>query len=643
MESCILLAWILPCSAEAERIEIMAKIDLFDIFKKRTRHPFRPRASDIIGKLFPDFERFKCPGESLLAGSCQFSDKRLLVLAQQKPKPEDLQSNDDLKKLNYGMLTSDEHSYILNLLREATSSDPENTFIFSIIDTYGADISMYSAQRFQAFFIAHLIREFLTIPLRTVSLILGEGGSGGALAIQVTDIRGQMDDALYATAPPESMASIVFRDATRIKDALTILKPTARELKHLGVIDRIVPSPGDVTDSLEMAENIREFLVRAIKDIARSRIRRLIKKRELRAKKYGLSKGSGRLHDIKRSIEKPIRKAFRKPPPDIKIVNYSSAMQVDDDYGDIKRKENNDIEFIECGARQGGDKRRNGCGKLISLKALLDNFNVCPECGYSYTLGASGWIDCLVDTGSFHELYRNLTVEELLEENAITGYYRDFLAKQDGRSHFKESLVVGSARIHHFQVVTAISAFYFGGGSMGVVFGEKFRRAVDYAIQENLPFISLCCSGGARLYEGISALMQMVKTVESINRLKRQGLPYISILADPSTGGAIASYAALGDIIIAEPGALVIFAGPRVMKSRGFEVDERLVRSHSLHQISSDIYDHLDYYHDIRGIQEICERKDMKSCVAKYLELYKRTTYRPKRKLKRSAKKTFIF
>jgi acetyl-CoA carboxylase beta subunit len=228
-----------------------------------------------------------------------------------------------------------------------------------------------------------------------------------------------------------------------------------------------------------------------------------------------------------------------------------------------------------------------------------------------------------------------LTVEQLLEDDAITDYYRDFLAKQEGRSHFKESLVVGSARIHHFQVVMAINEFYYCGGSMGVVFGEKFRRAVDYAIQENLPFVSLCCSGGARLYEGISALMQMVKTVESVNRLKMQGLPYISILADPSTGGALASYAALGDIIIAEPGALVVFAGPRVMKARGFYVDEKLVRADYLHQISGDIYEHLDYHHNIRGIQEMCERKGMKLSVAKYLELYKRTTYRPIKKTRR--------
>ncbi len=620
----------------------MAKVDLVEIFKRRTRHPFRPRASDVIDQLFPDFEPFLTPQGSLLAGSCLFEKKNLFLIAQQKPKPEDLQSKEDLKKLNYGMLTSDDHSYILTVLKRAQTSDPENTFIFSIIDTYGADISMYSAQRFQAFFIAHLIREFLTLPLRTISLILGEGGSGGALAIQVTDIRGQMEDALYATAPPESMASIVFRDPNRIEDALTILRPTARDLKDLDVIDRIVPSPQDVTDLEETAANIRQFLVKAIKDLSRSRINRLIKKREIRAKQYGVSKGSGRLYDIKRYVEKPIKNAFRKPPPDIKIVNYTSLIEVADDYGNPQQIESN-TEFVRCGAGQGGGEKRKGCGELIPLKSLLDNFNVCPECGFSYTLGASGWIDCLADTGTFHELYRNLTVDQLMEEVAITGYYRDFLAKQEGRSHFKESLVVGRAQIYRFPVVMGIGTFYYCGGSMGVIFGEKFRRGVDLAIQENLPFVSLCCSGGARLYEGISALMQMVKTIESVNRLKRHGLPYISILADPSTGGAIASYAALGDVIIAEPGALVIFAGPRVMKARGFEVDERLVRSQHLHQISKEIYQNLDYYHDIRGIQEICERKDMKLCLAKYLELYKRTLFKPKRKAKKKAKKMLIF
>ena len=603
----------------------MSKLELVDIFKKRTRNPFRPRSSDIIDMLFPDFEPIEGGSVSLITGTCRFMDRDLFIIGQQKPKPADLKKQEDLDKLNYGMLTSDDHSLILSVLKQAEESDPDRTIIFCLIDTYGADISMESAQHFQAFFIAHLIRKFLTIPVRTISLILGEGGSGGALAIQVTDVRGQMDDALYATAPPESMASIVFRDPGRIKDALTILKPTAEELKRLDVIDRIVPSPADVVDCQEMSDNIRQFLVKSIKYLSGMRIKKLIRKRAARAKKYGLLKSSGKFYDIKRFIEAPIKKLFRKPTPDIKIINYSSLTEVNDDYDGVEYKETTQ-EYIECGSVKGKDNIREGCGKLISLQAFLDNFHVCPECGYSYILGAEGWIDCLADTGSFHELYRNFTVDQLFEEDTITEYYKDFLKRQEGRSHFKESLVIGSASIYDIKVLMAISEFYFCGGSMGVVFGEKFRRAVDLAIQENLPFISLCCSGGARLYEGISALMQMTKTIESVNRLKRNGLPYISILADPSTGGAIASYAALGDVIIAEPRALVIFTGPRVMESRGFKVDENLVRSQHLHGISGDIYNHLDYYHDIRGIQEMSERKNMKVTIAKYLEFYKRNS-----------------
>jgi acetyl-CoA carboxylase beta subunit len=161
---------------------------------------------------------------------------------------------------------------------------------------------------------------------------------------------------------------------------------------------------------------------------------------------------------------------------------------------------------------------------------------------------------------------------------------------------------------------------------MGVVFGEKFFRLSEYARDKKLPLISLCCSGGARLLEGTPALMQMVKTVNCITRLKRDGLPFISVLGDPSTGGAIASYAALGDVIIAEPNALVIFTGPRVMEARGFPVNEEDIRAAALCQTSRQIYENLEFYSDIRGIQEIAERKDLKSTIYKYLEYYHNCT-----------------
>ncbi|MBW1713113.1 MAG: acetyl-CoA carboxylase carboxyl transferase subunit alpha/beta, partial [Deltaproteobacteria bacterium] len=209
--------------------------------------------------------------------------------------------------------------------------------------------------------------------------------------------------------------------------------------------------------------------------------------------------------------------------------------------------------------------------------------------------------------------------------------YREFLDRQKDRTPFKESLVTAQATIHGNPVILALSEFNFSGGSMGVAFGEKLKRAVDYCLEQDLPLVSVCCSGGARLYEGISALMQMVKTIAAIHRLKQAGLLYLSILGDPSTGGAVASYAALGDVIIAEPNALVIFAGPRVMRSRNFAVDEKKVRADSLCRLSTKVYDMPEYFHSIRGIHEVASRSEMKRVVAKYLEAF--AACRPRREV----------
>ena len=598
----------------------MIKNDLVDIFKRRTRNPLRPRSSDIIKTVFTHFKSFSPTGESLICGEAKYAEKRILVIGQEKPNLEKLRHPEQSKKLNLGMLSADEHSQIMGILKQARAMDPEHLFILCLIDTYGADISMTSARRFQAYFISHLIHEFLTIPIRTVSVVIGEGGSGGALALQVTDRRAQLEDALYATAPPESMASIIFRDASRIQEALTISKPTARDLKKLGVIDQILPVPDMISDLKGFAAPIEAYLQKSIRELSHVKIKKLLERREKRALAYGLPSHHGKLFELRQLIERPFKKFFYKVPPDIQVVNFASLTQVPDDYAAPQTLELNQ-DYIRCGQER-GQTAAEGCGQLIKLDEFLQHFQVCPHCGGRNILDAGGWIQCLADPETFFELNRNLTVKSLLDDQVMTTYYRDFLTKQEDRSHFQESLVTGEASIYGNPVVLAISEFYFSGGSMGVAFGEKFRQAVDLAIDKNLPFISLCCSGGARLYEGILALMQMVKTIACIHRLKRQGLPFISILGDPCTGGAIASYASLGDVIIAEPNALVIFTGPRVMKSRGFEVDESLVRSDSLQQLSALIYKHQDYFFSVRGIHQITERRDMKREIVKYIEFY---------------------
>ena len=604
----------------------MSKPDVLEIFKRRTRSPHRPRSGDVIRSVFPHFRQHPPYRGSLILGETDQWGKRIFVVGQQKPKPEDLRTKVDLEKLNYGMLTAEDHSHILRFLERAVSMNLEGAFLISFVDTYGADISMESARHFQAFFIAHLIRTFTTIPMRSISVVLGEGGSGGALAIQFTDRRAQMDDALYATAAPESMAAIIFRDPTRIREALNILKPTAGDLYELGVIDQIIPSPRELDDVTEFARPVASYLEKSVKELSKIKMSRLLEERRQRAEAFGLPLQKRRKLRGFFPLTPLKKKSEHEPPPDIKIFTIEdSALQVRFDYGNgLAGKPR--LEYIKCGETSKTDDSEAGCGQVIPLKDYLDNFNVCPNCGNVRVMGALGWIQCLTDADTFHELYRDLTVKDILAPKLMTEEYSKFVAKQARRTHFQEALVTGEAKIYGHSVVMAICEFYFSGGSMGVVFGEKFQRAVDYAVKKQFPFISLCCSGGARLYEGILALMQMVKTVAAVEKLKDHGLPYLSVLGDPSTGGAIASYAALGDVVIAEPEAMVIFTGPRVMKSRGFPVDQEAIRAEALHRRSAEVFDNRNFYHGVRGIHEVAERKDLKRVLCKYLEFYKKSS-----------------
>ncbi len=601
-------------------------MDLLQKFKTRTRHPFRPRSSDVIQGLFTDFRHYQVPGDSLLMGEGHLGQHKLYVVAQQKPKPQQFRSARDVDRLNWGMLNADEHSRVLRFLNQLTAQGPqEDAVLLSLVDTYGADISMYSARRLQAFLIAHLIRAYLTVPIRTVSIVLGEGGSGGALALQVADRRAALEDAMYATAPPESLAAIIFRDASRIADALQISKSTAKELRHFRVVDSIIPQTKDVTDIPGMVHNVGSYLERTLRDITKKSLKKLLARRLELAAGLGVMK-KGKFYEIKRFIERPL-KTLQKPPRDIKTITApSGSVHVSDNYG-VSRKLEPGVEYVICGEERLRATGK-GCGARIPLSEYLANHQVCPRCGKRHVLDATGWINVLADQGTFHELFRNMTVYDLLPESDIHNYYSEFLEKQKERTSFTESLVTAQATIYGYPVVLALSEFNFAGGSMGVVFGEKFHLAVQYALRKGWPFLSLCCSGGARLYEGIVSLMQMTKTVAAVERLKQAGLPYISVLADPSTGGAIASYAALGDICLAEPGALVIFTGPRVMQSRGFEVDEEMVRSDSLLIKSAETLERPGYYGEIRGIQEVVPRAQMRRAIAKYLELYARTRQR---------------
>src|SRR5713226_6893894 len=206
----------------------------------------------------------------------------------------------------------------------------------------------------------------------------------------------------------------------------------------------------------------------------------------------------------------------------------------------------------------------DSCKEIIYRAEVERAGKVCPKCRYPFRISARERIGILTDPGSFEEHYANVTSADPLGFKD-TKRYRDRVKAAQQKTGLGDAVVCGLARIGG--LLTVLCAFEFGflGGSMGSVVGEKLARAIELAIAKHVPVIIVAASGGARMQEGILSLMQMAKTATVLERLGRAGLPFVSVLTDPTTGGVTASFAMLGDVILAEPRALIGFAGPRVI------------------------------------------------------------------------------
>jgi acetyl-CoA carboxylase carboxyl transferase subunit beta len=222
--------------------------------------------------------------------------------------------------------------------------------------------------------------------------------------------------------------------------------------------------------------------------------------------------------------------------------------------------------------------------KEIVYRAEVDRAGrVCPRCGYPFRLSARARIAMLADEGTFEELDAGLTSRDPLEFKD-TKRYTDRVKAARRSTGIEEAVVSGMARIAGYPVVLAVFDFGFLGGSMGSVVGEKVTRAIELSTQKRVPLLIVSASGGARMQEGILSLMQMAKTAAALQRLAEERVPYLSLLTDPTTGGVTASFAMLGDIVMAEPRALIGFAGPRVITEtirkplpKGFQRSEFLL------------------------------------------------------------------
>ncbi len=220
------------------------------------------------------------------------------------------------------------------------------------------------------------------------------------------------------------------------------------------------------------------------------------------------------------------------------------------------------------------------CGEVVFERALEENLRVCPKCGFHFPLGARARVVMLVDDGSFREADAGLRTVNALDFPNYTAR----LEKEREKTGTEDAVVTGMARIAGRAVSLAVMDFQFLGGSMGVVVGEKIARAGERALARKAPFVAVCASGGARMHEGALSLMQMAKISGVLHKLARAGLPFVVVLTNPTMGGVTASFATLGDLILAEPGAMVGFAGPRVIKEtthqdlpKGFQTAEFLM------------------------------------------------------------------
>ena len=206
----------------------------------------------------------------------------------------------------------------------------------------------------------------------------------------------------------------------------------------------------------------------------------------------------------------------------------------------------------------------DSCKEIVYRAEVERAGRVCPKCRYAFRIGARERIAALTDGGSFEERDAALVSGDPLGFRD-TKRYRDRVRAARDKTRLAEAVVSGIARIGGYPVVIAAFDFGFLGGSMGSVVGEKLTRAIELGTDKHLPVVIVAASGGARMQEGILSLMQMAKTAVALQRLGAAGLPFISVLTDPTTGGVTASFAMLGDVIVAEPRALIGFAGPRVI------------------------------------------------------------------------------
>ena len=247
----------------------------------------------------------------------------------------------------------------------------------------------------------------------------------------------------------------------------------------------------------------------------------------------------------------------------------------------------------------------DNCKEILYKEDVRKNYSVCPNCGKHFRLSSRRRIAQIIDEGTFEELNADLHTTDPIK---FEGYLQKIKSLEE-KTKIKEAVRTGIGKINGISVAIGVMDANFMMGSMGEVVGEKITRLIETAIEKQLPVILFCASGGARMQEGMVSLMQMAKTSAVLSKLNKAGLLYISVFTDPTTGGVTASFASLGDIILAEPGALIGFAGPRVIEQ-------------TINQKLPEGFQRAEFLLEHGFVDRIVERKDMKNELCKILKLH---------------------
>lgn len=516
--------------------------------------------------------------------------KEVAIIAQQTPS-----SDEERTSLNFGMVKADGYGLSYNMMKYA---ERNGLMLHTYIDTVGGDPYEYSAEKLQSWLISFCQAKMISLKTKSISVVLGLGGSGGAIAIQLAHRRLMLSRAEYSVITAEGCSAILFRSADKVLEALQVLQPTADHMLKYGIVNEVINEPSLEKDSyLEtILERIGKKVSKQTEELEHLDLNYLKKTLVEEIEQCGsLEKEPSRYKGKAKKIQAWISSYFGKPQtPDIshmQIALYGAEPHFCNDEKDSE-----------------GKVVRPGCRNNYKREEFRENYSACPYCFKPETLGSDEYLDLLIDDGSFHEIKGEISADAIDTRFNIFDY-SETRNKMSKRTDSKDSLVIGYGNIYDYPVAMAVCDFRFMGGSMSAIFGEKMKFIVNYAIEHSLPLITITASGGARMQEGTIALYQMAKTISAILRLKDAGLPNISILGHPTTGGALASYAVQGDFLLAERKAMIAFAGDRVVKltSGGRGVSPEIMTS--------------EYYSRHGGIHLVTERNQMKPVVSGLLKL----------------------